>query len=165
MKSSYFLSIHNVANYKRTKCYNATFFSLRHIFQINIKGGQVRSWPTWMRMRLRGIMSRSLRIEYPDAWYHELRADLPPELCWLLSYDQGPVARALSTRQHDRSPGVNTYLSAREYRVYLSGLRWIEDFTVCCRLVPPDPPNSVSVSYPVPLRFCFKPYHSNFLLT
>ena len=37
---------------------------------IQWNGGQVRSWPTWMRMILRGIMSRPLRIEYPDAWYH-----------------------------------------------------------------------------------------------
>ena len=29
-------------------------------------------------------------------------------------------------------PGVNTYLSTHECRVYMSGLKWIEDFAVCC---------------------------------
>ena len=43
------------------------------------------------------------------------------------------------------SPGVNTYLCAHERRVYLPGLRWIEDFALCCRLIPPGPPDSVLV--------------------
>ncbi len=50
-------------------------------------------------------------------------------------------------------PGVNTYLSAHERRVYLPGLQWIEDFILCCGLVPPDQPNSVSVRHPVRLRY------------
>ena len=34
-------------------------------------------------------------------------------------------------------PGVNTRLSVRERRVYAPGpCRWIEDFVLCCGLVP-----------------------------
>jgi hypothetical protein len=50
--------------------------------------------------------------------------------------------------QLSRSPGVNTYLSTRERRVYAFGLRWIEDFALCCRLVPPKPPQLGSCSSP-----------------
>ena len=50
------------------------------------------------------------------------------------------------------SPGVNTYLCAHGRRVYLPGLRWIEDFALCCRLIPPGPPDSVLVHRPMRLR-------------
>ena len=50
--------------------------------------------------------------------------------------------------QRGRSPGVNTYLSAHERRVYVFGLRWIEDFALCCRLVPPKPPKLGSCTSP-----------------
>ncbi len=50
--------------------------------------------------------------------------------------------------QRGRSPGVNTYLSAHERRVYVFGLRWIEDFALCCRLVPPKPPQLGSCTSP-----------------
>jgi len=61
----------------------------------------------------------------------------------------GLIAQNLSSWQHVRPPGVNTHLSAHERRVYLSDLQWIEDFTLCCRLVPSDPPDSVPVRRPV----------------
>ncbi len=63
-----------------------------------------------------------------------------------------PPARGGQER-HGRSPGVTTYLSTHERRVYIPGLRWIEDFTLCCGLVPPGPPNSVLVHRPVRLRY------------
>ena len=50
--------------------------------------------------------------------------------------------------QRSRSPGVNTYLSAHKRRVYAFGLRWIEDFALCCRLVPPKPPQLGSCTSP-----------------
>jgi len=50
--------------------------------------------------------------------------------------------------QRGRSPGVNTYLSAHERQVYVFGLRWIEDFALCCRLVPPKPPQLGSCTSP-----------------
>ena len=73
------------------------------------------------------------------------------------------VCRLVSRRCHDistiplerttsGSPGVNTYLCAHGRRVYLPGLRWIEDFALCCRLIPPGPPNSVLVHRPMRLR-------------
>jgi hypothetical protein len=43
----------------------------------------------------------------------------------------------LWNRQPCGSPGVSTYLCPHERRVYLPGLRRIEDFALCCRLVPP----------------------------
>ncbi len=44
--------------------------------------------------------------------------------------------RTRHTRAHGRPPGVNTYLSARGRRVYPLRQQWIEDFVLCCRLVP-----------------------------
>lgn len=86
---------------------------------------------------------------------HTKGCDVLRLLCPLLTsvIRSGPVARFLSTRQYDRSPGVNTHLSAHERRVYLPGLRWIEDFTLCYRIVPPGPPDSVLVHRPVRLRY------------
>jgi len=37
---------------------------------------------------------------------------------------------------HGRPPGVNTCLSVCGCLVYGQSLKWIEDFTLCCRLVP-----------------------------
>jgi len=51
------------------------------------------------------------------------------------------------------SPGVNTCLSAHERRVYVSGLWQLEDFVLCCGLVPPDPPDSISVRRPMRSRY------------
>ncbi len=44
--------------------------------------------------------------------------------------------RTRHPRAHGRPPGVSTYLSARGRRVYPLRQRWIEDFALCCRLVP-----------------------------
>ena len=51
------------------------------------------------------------------------------------------------------SPGVNTCLSAHERRVYVSGLWQLEDFVLCCGLVPPNPPDSISVRRPMRSRY------------
>jgi len=71
-------------------------------------------------------------------------------LCLLLTsatrWSPLTVRSVLWTRS--RSPGVNTYLSAHERRVYAFGLRWIEDFALCCRLVPPKPPKLGSCTSP-----------------
>jgi len=75
---------------------------------------------------------------------HEIRAGCP---------NPQPISPARGgPGHHGRSPGVNTCLSAHERRVYLPGLRWIEDLTLCCGLVPPGPPNSVLVHRPMRLR-------------
>ena len=68
-----------------------------------------------------------------------------------------PSANFCRTRHpkaHGRPPGVNTYLSARGRRVYPLRQQWIEDFALCCRLVPTNSkPNSVSIRHPVHLRY------------
>ena len=61
-------------------------------------------------------------------------------LCWLLACVQSrlppPSAKipshVTSQRAHRRPP----HLSARKCRVYLLRQQWIEDFALCCRLVP-----------------------------
>jgi len=56
-----------------------------------------------------------------------------------------PLARD-GPGQHGRSPGVNTCLSRYCSAVYVAGLWQLGVFVLCCGLVPPDPPDSVSVS-------------------
>jgi len=63
------------------------------------------------------------------------------------------TVRSVQYWTRGRSPGVNTHLCAHERRVYMFGLGWIEDFTLCCRLVPPNPPNSVLVHRPMRSRY------------
>ena len=59
------------------------------------------------------------------------------DFCHTIASPYGSVSP--DTGPHGRSPGVNTHLCAHERRVYAFGLRWIEDFALCCRLVPPTP--------------------------
>gem|GEM_PF-6244184 len=63
-----------------------------------------------------------------------------------------PLARD-GPGQHGRPPGVNTRLSRYCSAVYVPGLWQLGDFILCCGLVPPDPPNSVSVRRPMRLRY------------
>jgi len=75
------------------------------------------------------------------------------DFCHAMASPYGSVSPLMDTRQimpilRFRCRKVNTHLSAHERRVYLPSLRWIEDFTLCCRLVPPGPPNSVLVHRP-----------------
>jgi len=68
------------------------------------------------------------------------------DFCHAVASPYGSVSP--DSGHHGRSPGVNTHLSAHERRVYVFGLRWIEDFALCCRLVPPKPPQLDSCSSP-----------------
>jgi hypothetical protein len=81
----------------------------------------------------------------------------PPRDSLRLRFDQ-------SLRTRGSSPGVNTYLSAHERRVYLPGLimdrglyplwgRSRRRSPMCCGLVPPDQTNSISVRHPMHLRY------------
>jgi hypothetical protein len=73
------------------------------------------------------------------------------DFCHMIASPCGSVSP--DTGPRGRSPGVNTHLCAHERRVYVFGLRWIEDFALCCRLVPPNPPDSILVHRPVRLRY------------
>ncbi len=60
--------------------------------------------------------------------------------CHAIVSPYGSLSPLMETRQimpvlRSRRREVNTHLSAHERRVYLPGLRWIEDFILCCGFI------------------------------